>query len=83
MMTCPHCQRTEQQVKVGFNRSGSQRYLCRMCKRKYTPAPIAQGYDAAKRQTALQMYVDGMNRRQLFKREHPNYAAHIRDFVHP
>ncbi|MBP9503348.1 MAG: hypothetical protein KBF17_15835, partial [Candidatus Promineofilum sp.] len=29
MSTCPHCQREEQQVKVGRNPSGSQRYKCK------------------------------------------------------
>ena len=65
MLTCPHCQRSEQQVKVGFNTSGSQRYLCKVCQRKYTPAPKAQGYSAAIRQRAVQLYVDGLNFRRI------------------
>jgi transposase-like protein len=65
MMTCPHCQRTEQQVKIGFNPSGSQRYRCKVCRRKYTPKPKPQGYSAALRQRAVQMYVDGLNFRRI------------------
>ena len=65
MITCPHCQRSEQQVKVGFNASGSQRYLCKVCQRKYTPAPNAQGYSAVMRQRAVQLYVDGLNFRRI------------------
>ncbi len=65
MKTCPHCQSTERQVKVGRNPSGSQRYLCRGCGRKYTPEPKPRGYDEATRRQALQMYVDGLNFRRI------------------
>jgi transposase-like protein len=65
MITCPHCQRTDQQVKVGYNASGSQRYLCRVCRRKYTPAPKRHGYSEEIRRQALQMYVDGMGFRRI------------------
>jgi len=65
MSQCPHCQRTERQVKVGRNPSGSQRYLCKVCRRKYTPEPTEQGYPEALRRQALQLYVDGMNFRRI------------------
>ena len=62
---CPYCQRTERQVKAGRNGSGSQRYKCQVCQRRYTPAPSPHGYSAAVRRQALQMYVDGMNFRRI------------------
>jgi transposase-like protein len=65
MSQCPHCQRTTEQVKVGCNPSGSQRYLCKVCQRKYTPEPKEQGYPDALRQQALQLYVDGVNFRRI------------------
>lgn len=65
MKTCPHCQSTERQVKVGRNPSGSQRYLCRGCGRKYTPEPSPRGYDETTRRKAIEMYVDGMNFRRI------------------
>ncbi len=65
MVTCPYCHGPDQQVKVGFNPSGSQRYLCKLCTRKYTPKPNTQGYSAALRQRAVQMYVDGLNFRRI------------------
>ena len=65
MITCPHCHGVEQQVKVGTNLSGSQRYLCKGCQRKYTPEPKLQGYSPAKRQEAVQLYLDGMNLRRI------------------
>jgi transposase-like protein len=65
MVKCPHCHRSDQQVKVGFNPSGSQRYLCKHCRRKHTPEPVQRGYDDAVRRQALQWYVDGMNFRRI------------------
>lgn len=65
MSQCPHCQRTEQQVKVGTNPSGSQRYLCKACCRKYTPQPNDIGYPAKMRRKALELYVDGLNFRRI------------------
>lgn len=65
MSECPDCQRTEQQVKIGRNPSGSQRYLCKVCHRKYTPQPNDIGYSEALRRKALELYVDGLNFRRI------------------
>lgn len=64
-MTCPHCWRTELQVKIGINESGSQRYLCKVCKHKYTPKPNRAGHSATTRQPAVNPYVDGLNFRRI------------------
>src|SRR5581483_1763002 len=65
MMTCPSCQSTERQVKNGRTRSGSQRYWCRPCGRKYSPQAKDHRYPLAMRHTAVQLYVDGMNLRRI------------------
>ena len=65
MSECPHCKTSENQVKIGFNASGSQRYRCKACGRKYTPAPKEVGYPEGMRQQAIQWYVDGMNFRRI------------------
>ena len=65
MITCPHCQRSTQQVKNGRTPAGSQRYLCRACRRKYTPEPQPQGYGDDVRRRAVQLYVEGMNLRRI------------------
>ena len=62
---CPHCGRRDGQLKIGHNASGSQRYLCKPCQRKYTPAPRPIGYAAEVRQQAIQLYVDGINFRRI------------------
>jgi transposase len=63
--TCPYCQDSSRQVKAGRNASGSQRYKCQVCQRKYTPEPNAMGYAEDVRRQALQLYVDGMNFRRI------------------
>ena len=65
MIRCPHCEQGDQQVKVGRNRSGSQRYLCRYCRRKYTPQPNHAGYSPAIHRQAVEQYVDGGNFRRI------------------
>lgn len=84
MTTCPLCQRTECQVKVGFNASGSQRYLCQWCQRKYTPEPRTAGYDAVTRQEAVRLYADGMNLRRIARTlgvTHPTVAAWVNAYA--
>ena len=65
MIPCPYCQKSEEQVKAGLNKSGSQRYRCGNCQRRYTPAPTLRGYPVSLRQVAIQHYVDGMNLRRI------------------
>jgi transposase len=65
MSQCPYCQRTDEQVKAGRNASGSQRYRCQVCRRKYTPAPNPRGYEESVRRQALQLYVDGLGFRRI------------------
>lgn len=62
---CPHCQRADHQQRVGLTTSGSQRYRCAWCQRKYTPQPKPPGYPASVRQRALQLYVDGLSLRRI------------------
>jgi transposase-like protein len=65
MKPCPHCQSEERQVKAGFNRGGSQRYLCRGCRRTYTPEPKPLGHDKAVRRKALEYYIGYFSSRRI------------------
>ena len=65
MNTCPYCQSHDRQVKNGSNASGSQRWKCQQCKRKYTPEPKEHGYPDSLRQQAVKMSVDGINYRRI------------------
>jgi transposase-like protein len=64
MNQCPHCQRTEQQVKNGKTAAGSQVFKCQVCNRKYTPEPRRNGHDPDKRAQALRLVLDGNSQRQ-------------------
>ena len=77
MKTCPHCQQARNQYKIGFNASGSQRYKCKDCNRKYTPEPRARGYPESVRQQAVQMYVDGLNFRRIARILQVNHQSVI------
>jgi len=65
MNICPSCSLKTRQIKSGYNRSGSQRYQCRHCGKKYTPTPKEQGYPQEIRTKAVRMYVDGINFRRI------------------
>lgn len=65
MNTCPNCHSQERQVKNGKQASGSQRWKCQPCGRKYTPEPKEQGYPDSVRQQAVKMSVDGLNYRRI------------------
>lgn len=64
-MKCRYCQEENQQIKDGRNKSGTQKYLCKLCQRRYTPEPAANGYKDEVRQQAIKLYVDGMNLRRI------------------
>ncbi len=64
MNQCPHCSRTDYQVKNGKTAAGSRLYKCKVCQRKYTPEPKAKGHDLATRQRAIRLALDGNSQRQ-------------------
>ena len=65
MIKCSYSNNSEGQVKAGMNKSGSQRYRCQQCQRRYTPAPTQHGYSDVIRQKAIENSVDGMNYRRI------------------
>src|SRR5688572_21686761 len=65
MNPCPYCHAPDRQVKNGNNASGSQRWRCQHCGRKYTPEPKEHGYPDKLRQQAVMMSVDGINYRRI------------------
>jgi transposase-like protein len=62
---CPHCRSPYRQIKWGRTPAGSQKYRCQDCLRVYTPHRKPYGYPEDVRQTAVQMYVEGANLRQI------------------
>jgi transposase-like protein len=66
-----------QQVKNGRNGSGSQRYRCNVCNRRYTPEPNEKGYPMSMHEQAVRMYVDGMNFRRIARTLKVNHQTVI------
>lgn len=60
---CPKCGSTEQQVKAGFNRSGTQRCICRICKINYTLEPKTMAYSDEIKDAAIKTYYSGVSGR--------------------
>jgi transposase-like protein len=65
--SCPKCGRTENQVNAGFNRSGSQRCVCKICNHKYTPSPKTREYSEETKKQALKIYYSGVSARGVGK----------------
>lgn len=53
---CPYCGAGNRQVKAGLNPTGSQRYLCRVCGRYYTPQAKPNSYPLKVRRQAIELY---------------------------
>lgn len=67
MIVCPHCQRADSQVRAGLN-SGSQRYKCGHCGRRYTPAPRPRGYPEDMRLQARRLRAEGLTAAEIGQR---------------
>ncbi len=62
---CPRCGARDHLNKDGHNRSGTQRYRCRACRRAFTPTPKEQGHGAATHEQAVRLYLEGMSLRGI------------------
>jgi transposase-like protein len=64
---CPKCNRTENQVNAGKNRSGTQRCICKYCEYKYTLNGKKREYSEETRQQAIKTYYSGVSGRGVGK----------------
>ena len=69
---CPKCGATTKQRKMGFTRSGTQRYICGHCKKTYTPEAKRREYPEEIRKQAIKMYYSGVSANQVGKMFHMN-----------
>ncbi len=60
---CPKCGEKENQIKVGYNRSGTQRCKCKSCGTKYTLNPKKHEYPEETKKFAIEMYYSGISGR--------------------
>ena len=78
---CPQCGSEDKQAKAGFTPAGSQRYRCRLCKTRYTPEPIDQGYDEDVRLQALSLYLEGLSLREISRLLSVNHQS-VANWIH-
>lgn len=64
---CPKCGKIENQIKAGFNRSGTQRCKCKNCGIKYTLEAKKHEYPEETKQLALKMFYSGVSGRGVGK----------------
>jgi len=64
---CPKCGRIENQINAGYNRSGTQRCVCRVCNHKYTLNGKTREYSEEIRQRAIRTYYSGVSGRGVGK----------------
>ena len=60
---CPKCGETERQMNAGFNRSGTQRCICRDCKYKYTLNGKTRAIPEEIREQAIKTYYSSVSAR--------------------
>ena len=64
---CPKCGRKENQINAGYNRSGTQRCVCKECNHKYTPKPKTREYSEGIKNQAIRIYYSGVSARGVGK----------------
>lgn len=64
---CPYCGKTENQIKVGRNPSGTQRCKCKECSKVYTIDPKKRAYPEEIRKQAIKTYFSGVSGRGVGK----------------
>jgi len=62
---CPKCGATERQVLDGKNQSGTQKVLCRLCRKSYTLNPKSRAYPKELRDQAMKLHFAGASGRRV------------------
>jgi len=60
---CPYCGSESNQIKKGYNLSGTQRCKCNECNRIYTLDPKKREYPEETKQLAIKMFYSGVSGR--------------------
>ena len=64
---CPNCNKRENHVKIGYNRSGTQRCRCKECGTRYTLNPKKHKYSDETKKLAMKIYYSGVSGRGVGK----------------
>ena len=65
--SCPKCGQAANQINAGYNRSGTQRCLCRNCNTYYTLNPKTREYPEEVKAQAMRIYYSGVSGRGVGK----------------
>jgi transposase-like protein len=66
--TCPPCQASDSQGWNGGNPSGSQRWVCKACGRRYTRDPLPNSYPEEVHRQVVRMCLEGQGFRSVARR---------------
>lgn len=75
MMECPACHGRGRQIKDGFTHANSQRYRCKLCGHRYTPAQKNRGYDDDIRLQAMTLFLEGVSLREISRVLNVNHQS--------
>jgi len=64
---CPKCGEKKNQINAGYNRSGTQRCVCKNCNHKYTLNGKKRAYSEETRRQAMKIYYSGVSGRGVGK----------------
>jgi len=64
---CPKCKSKHNQINAGYNKSGTQRCVCKDCDYKYTLNPKSRAYPETVRELAIKEYYSGVSGRGVGK----------------
>jgi len=64
---CPACGKAENQINKGYNRSGTQRCMCKECGVNYTHNPKKKEYPEETKKLAIKIYYSGVSGRGVGK----------------
>ena len=62
---CPRCGEKEGQMLDGKNQSGTQKMLCRLCRKSYTLNPKSRAYSDDVRAQAVKLILAGVSGRRV------------------
>ena len=71
---CPKCGSIENQIRAGYNSSGTQRCRCKNCNIRYTLEPKAHQYSEETREAAIRAYYSGVSGRGVGRLFHMSKA---------
>jgi transposase-like protein len=64
-ISCPFCGDTASIIRRGYNRCGTQRLLCKVCQKRFTPDPVNRSLSEEKRELIENALAERMSQRGI------------------